>query len=193
MTILFTCPFITEGNFDLTKKDITNIDNNIYDVKIDYANLAYPVRVFDDDFGQVLVVRTNATSTGPDNTNSYFSIAFSVNPNYVCDITSIEFNVGKGGTDDPRGYIIKSNNDNYQSVLGGAQLPTGPQQAPKPTTINISSLNNIQELTLRFYVYTPAAEKSVDFNNITINGIIHSMQNNSAPIINIGVLSATFS
>jgi hypothetical protein len=187
MPILFTCPFVTEGNFDFTKNDVTNIDNKINNVTIGYDNLAFPIQVFDDGFGQVLVVQTNATSTTPDNTNSYFSISFSVNPSYMCDITSLSFNVGKGGTADPRGYIIKSNIDNYQSVLGGAELPTGPQQAPQPTQINISSLKNLQQLTLRFYVYTPAAEKSVDFNNITINGLIHSMQNNSAPMLNTGI------
>jgi hypothetical protein len=194
MPILFTCPFVTEGNFDLIKNDITNIDNNINNVTLGYDNLAYPVRVFDDDFGQALIVRTNATSTTAENTNSYFSISFSVNTSYVCNITSLSFNVGKGGAADPRGYVIKSSLDNYLSVLGEAQLPTGPQQALQPTTINISSLNNLQQLTLRFYVYTPAAEKSVDFNNITINGVIKNInglikniQNISEPISNTGV------
>jgi hypothetical protein len=174
MSILFTFPFVTEGNFDLTKNDITNIDNNINNVTLGYDNLAYPVRVFNDGFGQALIVRTNATSTTAENTNSYFSISFNVNPNYVCNITSLSFNVGKGGDSDPRGYLIKSNIDNYQSVLGGVQLPTGPQQPLQPTTIDISSLNNLQQLTLRFYVYTPEEERSVDFNNITINGVIKS-------------------
>ena len=140
-----------------------------------------------------VIVQTNSTSTTPDNATSYFALSFNVKPNYSCNITSLTFNVGKGGAADPRGYVIKSNRDNYQSVLGGAQLPTGPQQAPQPTTINITSLNNLQQLTLRFYVYTPAAEKSVDFNNITINGLIHSMQNNSAPMLNTGIACVSFS
>jgi len=119
-----------------------------------------------------VIVQTNSTSTTPDNATSYFALSFNVKPNYSCNITSLTFNVGKGGAADPRGYVIKSNRDNYQSVLGGAELPTGPQQPPQPTTINISSLNNLQQLTLRFYVYTPGEGRSVDFNNVSVNGII---------------------
>lgn len=169
MTTLFTYPFTTVGNLNPIIQN-----NNITNVTLDSGNLAFPLQVADDDFGNVLIVQTNATSTTPDNANSYFSISFNVNPNYVCDITSLSFNVGKGGAADPRGYIIKSNIDNYQSVLGGAQLPIGPQQAPQPTTINITSLNNLQQLTLRFYVYTPGEGRSVDFNNVTITGVIFS-------------------
>jgi hypothetical protein len=167
MSALFTYPFIIENDLN----PIIN-NNNVNNVLLDSGNLAFPLQVADDDFGNVLIVQTNSTSTTPDNATSYFALSFNVKPNYSCNITSLTFNVGKGGAADPRGYVIKSNRDNYQSVLGGAELPTGPQQPPQPTTINISSLNNLQQLTLRFYVYTPGEGRSVDFNNVSVNGII---------------------
>ena len=77
MSALLTYPFIIENDF----KPIIN-NNNVNNVLLDSGNLAFPLQVGDDDFGNVLIVQTNSTSTTPDNANSYFSISFNVKPNF---------------------------------------------------------------------------------------------------------------
>lgn len=177
MSSLFTYPFTSTGVFNPIVQN-----SNVRNLSLGSGNLAFPLQVVEDGVGIVLVVPTNSISTTPAETNSYFSISFNVEPRFIFNITSLTFYVGKGGLADPRGYVIKSNIDNYTSVLGGNELPTGPQELPVFTTVNISTLNNLQQLTLRFYVYTPSQGRSVDFSNITVNGTIRQIQPASTQI-----------
>ena len=145
-------------------------DNNISIPILDTSNLNYDY-ITDDGFGTVLAAHSLGNVTSIDTVN-YFSISFSTNSNYFCDIHSISFEVGKGGSSDPRGYIIYSNQDNYIVPIANVQLPTGSKQSPNPTTVNLS-FNNITEFNLRIYVYAPLSGNSVDFRNFAINGSVY--------------------
>jgi hypothetical protein len=160
------------------------VDNNISNLILDTSNLSNsPIN--NDGFGNTLTVYPLVNSTTSMNTVSYFSISFSTNSNYFCDIHSISFEVGKGGNTDPRGYKIYSNQDNYIVPIANVQLPTGSKQSPNPTTFNLS-FNKITEFNLRIYVYSPNVSNSIDFRYFTINGIVYT-----EPISNICFIAGT--
>ena len=150
------------------------IDNNISNLILDTSNL-YNHYIKDNGLGNALNAYPSTNSTTSMNTLSYFSISFSTNSNYFCDIHSISFEVGKGGNSDPRGYKIYSNQDNYIVPIANVQLPTGSKQSPNPTTFNLS-FNKITEFNLRIYVYAPQIINSIDFRYFTINGIVYDTQ-----------------
>lgn len=152
------------------------VDNNISNLNLDLTPSLQAVgslNIKDNGFGNALNVYPYYGSTTSINTVSYFSISFNTNLNYFCDIRSISFEVGKGGNNDPRGYIIYSNQDNFTVPIANIQLPTGLKQEPISTTFNVS-FNEITVFDLRIYIYAPTYGNSVDFRNFTINGIVYT-------------------
>jgi hypothetical protein len=109
--------------------------------------------------------------------NSYFNINVTASPGTFLDLTTLQFEVGKGGDSDPRGYLIRTSVDGFSSDLFSTNLPTGPQQAPALRTIDLSTLPAFQNLTsidFRFYVFAPDVVggilHSVDFRNLELQG-----------------------
>ena len=174
MATLITFPFTT----------INVLTPIIYDSRItgilSYPNLdTVQTLVKNNGFGIVFTASPKTGSTTALNTTSYFSITLTVYPSFYLNITSISFNVGKGGASDPRGYLIKSSADNYSSTIANVQLPTGAQAAPALITYN-TIYTRLNQIEFRFYVYSPTNVNSVDFNEMAFIGFIRQ----NSPIIN---------
>jgi hypothetical protein len=97
-------------------------------------------------------------------------------PGGLLDLTTLQFEVGKGGNSDPRGYFIRSSVDGFASTLFATNLPTGPQMAPALQTIDLSTLSayqNLSSVDFRFYVWTPNPTfQSVDYRNLQLQGTV---------------------
>lgn len=138
-----------------------------------------PLAIIDDGFGNVLgAYPTIAGSTDAANAlanNSFFTITINSLPGQPIDINTIQFDVGKGGGADPRGYFIRTSADNYNSDLISISPlpPAGASTAPATETIDVSgntSFDGITSLTIRIYVFTPnPTANSVDFRNFIID------------------------
>jgi hypothetical protein len=136
--------------------------------------------VGNDGFGNVLQAYPPAGSTNAAAAlanNSYYSITVTAAPGNRLDLTTLQFDVGKGGDSDPRGYFIRSSVDGFGSNLFSTNLPTGPQQAPALQTIDLSTLSLYQDLssiTFRFYEFVPdevaGTLHSVDFRELELQG-----------------------
>jgi hypothetical protein len=137
--------------------------------------------VGNDGFGNVLQAYPPNGATSAANAlalNSYFTISVAAVPGNVLDLTTLQFDVGKGGNSDPRGYFIRSSVDGFASDLFATNLPMGPQQPPALQTIDLSTLSSYQGLPaidFRFFVWAPDVDPagilhSVDFRNLQLQG-----------------------
>jgi hypothetical protein len=125
----------------------------------------------DDGFGNVLETypSTGSTSVATALTNnSYFFITITPTSGNVINLSQLVFEVGKGGSEDPRGYFVRSSADGFTTDIVGETLPTGANTAPVIKTISLTGYQNLSSVTFRFYVYTPDPTfNSVDFRNIS--------------------------
>ena len=124
-----------------------------------------------DGFGNVLEVYPLPGSidySTAESTNSYFSIFVTAPQGGYLDLEKLEFEVGKGGDTDPRGYYIRSSADNFSHDIFSTVLPSGTHQNPALQSIDLKSLStkNLSSIEFRFYIFTPSSSSySVDFRN----------------------------
>jgi len=137
----------------------------------DYSH-SFDFYIGDDGFGNVLEAYPLSGSTSHDtalSTGSFFSISATAPPGGYLDLEKLEFEVGKGGNTDPRGYFVRSSVNNFGSDIFAAELPSGSHQSPALQTIDLTGLStsNLSSIEFRFYIYTPdpAGAYSVDFRN----------------------------
>jgi hypothetical protein len=107
--------------------------------------------------------------------NVYFTFSVAANAGYELDLSSVTFNVARGGAATPRDYDIRTSLDGFAtSVTGIVEILT---QRPTftPVTIDLSdaSFQNLSSpLTFQFRFFTPGFSQNVDFDDITVNGLV---------------------
>jgi PEP-CTERM motif len=128
----------------------------------------------DDGFGNVLEAYPTAGSTSAAlalANNSFFTLTLSVTPGTFGPVV-VNFNAGKGGSSDPRGFLVRTSLDGFASNVLSQTLPSGTQQAPAPQSFSLN-LSGQSAVTLRFYVWTPfPAANSVDFRDLEVAGSV---------------------
>jgi len=79
---------------------------------------------------------------------------------------AVKFAVGKGGSNDPRGLLVKSSLDNFSTSVFLETLPTGANAAPvaKSFTVDASTTNSV---SFRFFVWAPGNSNSIDMRNLS--------------------------
>jgi hypothetical protein len=171
-SVLYQYPFTSSGNFNPT-----SVTPFVQSLTLDTTNLnAASPCVCDDGFGVVFQSYPSNTSTSHGtalSNNSFFTITLNLMAGSSMNLTSLAYNVGKGGSGDPRGYFIRSSVDGFASDIKAVTLPTGAQAAPGADLVDLSgaSYQGLSSLALRFYIWTPfPVSNSVDWNNITLNG-----------------------
>jgi autotransporter-associated beta strand protein len=100
-----------------------------------------------------------------------FKFTLTANDGVILNLTSLVFDVMRGGASEPRGYEVRSSVDNYATSLGTAAVPT---VRPTFTNVTISlaapQFQGLSSITFKIYSYSPGTGASVDYDNITING-----------------------
>lgn len=139
----------------------------------------------------------SGNSTGPAlavTNNKYFQFSLTPTAGSDVDLTSLTFNVARGGGGTPRGFFVRTSADNFASTLtpsvtspavtlrsdtGGVNGYDINTARPSYTAVTFdlsgSGFQNIQNLsggglTFRFYSYSPQGGNSVDYDDITVNG-----------------------
>ena len=166
-------------NYSTTGVDTTHL-SNAYVGNDGYGNVfeAYPAQ------------NATSASTALAN-NSFFSVTVGTTLSGGLDLQSISFDVGKGGSSDPRGYAIYGSLDGFATPLLSVQLPTGTQTAPAPSVVNLPTAYATQSsATFEFFVYTPSnTNNSVDFSNLSFNSISAVPEPRTAAMLATGVLA----
>lgn len=123
--------------------------------------------------------------------NKYFQFSIAANLGVDLDLTSLTFNVQRGGGGTPRGFFIRTSVDGFTAAVAAVGTPALSQNATfiigndvntvRPTFTAVTAdltapaFQNIQAqpggaVVFRIYNYSPAAGSSLDFDDITING-----------------------
>ncbi|MGR8935637.1 MAG: hypothetical protein ACU837_14780 [Gammaproteobacteria bacterium] len=180
-------------------KNPSSIATNVQSSTYNGSNL-YNSYIGDDGYGNILEAYPSTGAIDASSAlsnNSYFTVALTANAGQTIDIGTVEFEVGKGGSSDPRGYFIRSSVDGYTADLIAETLPLGSQPPPAQKTINVSgnpAYQGLNSITFRFYVFTPAQSGwySVDFRNLTFltPTVSADLDAGLALIMGLGVLGA---
>lgn len=106
--------------------------------------------------------------------DSFLYLSVTPASGYQLDLTSLTFNIARGGAATPRGYDVRSSVDNYAVTLGTAAIPT---QRFTYTAVSIdltdSSFQNLTTTTtFRIYLYAPSTTNNIDMDDITLNGSV---------------------
>lgn len=100
--------------------------------------------------------------------NWYFE--FTLTPTSSMDIRSIEADWSRGGTTATRGWFVRSSLDSYASNLFANETPVGTSFGLQHAGFNISGFTGLTSaVTFRFYIYTDATGRFMDFQNVQFN------------------------
>lgn len=108
--------------------------------------------------------------------NKYFQFTVAATGANTLTISSLDFLVARGGGSTPRGYAVRSSADGFATNIATADVAT---TRPNWTTLSIplsgagySNLSSSTPLTFRVYSYSPGGGSSVDYDNITVQGVV---------------------
>lgn len=112
------------------------------------------------------------------NNQSFFYFTLTPQSGQSVSLTSLDFNVSRGGSAVPRGYDVRTNRTgtNYDTTVGAATIPTQ-RFTWTPVSIDLSGAeyqNVTSSISFRIYVYAPSTLTFIDFDDITINGSVAS-------------------
>ncbi|MDD5277592.1 MAG: PEP-CTERM sorting domain-containing protein [Methylovulum sp.] len=166
--VLVQYPFTTDSNPSVLGAGVQSSAYNGSSLSNSYVG--------DDGFGNVLQAYPSLGSTDYGSAvtnNSFFNITVTANGGNHLNLGSLQFEVGKGGSSDPRGYFVRSSVDGFAGDLFSTLLSSGTYQAPSLQTIDLSSLptfQNLSSIDFRFYIFTPDASiNSIDFRNLELS------------------------
>ncbi len=108
--------------------------------------------------------------------SSNFSFAITPNAGNSISLTTLTFNIARGGAATPRGYDVRSSADGYATTLGTAAVAT---TRPNWTAVSIdlsgaSFQSTTSTITFRIYIYAPSTVNSLDIDDIVLNGTVAS-------------------
>lgn len=161
----------------------TTVDDNATatDVSLSSA-LPVPGENFIDDrspmyFRPVLRIDPGANSTNAAQAvanDRYFEFTLTAADGFFLDLDNLMFGAARGGSGTPRGWVLRSSVDGFASNVATADLVTVRADL-KLYTVDLSdpAYMGLTEITFRIYSYAPNAGNSVEYVDLTVNGVSH--------------------
>jgi hypothetical protein len=161
----------------------TAVDDNASasDVSLSAA-LPVPGENFIDDrspmYGRpVLRIDPGANSTNASQAvanDRYFQFTLTADDGFFLDLDNLQFGAARGGSGTPRGWVVRSDVDGFANNIATADLVTVRADL-KLYTADLSdpAYTDLTEITFRIYSYAPNAGNSVEYVDITVNGLSH--------------------
>lgn len=105
-------------------------------------------------------------------TDSYFYFSISPTAGNSISLTTLTFNIARGGSGTPRGYDVRSSADDYAASLGTADVAT---TRPTWTAVSIDLSGAAFQgmtatVTFKIYLYAPSTANSLDIDDVVVNG-----------------------
>ena len=118
---------------------------------------------------------SGATSAAAAITNDSY-LYFTITPitGKSLSLSTLTFNIARGGAATPRGYDVRSSADSYAATLGTAAV-SSQRTTFTPVSIDLSGAafqNLTTATTFRIYLYSPATTNTLDLDAITVNGTV---------------------
>lgn len=105
--------------------------------------------------------------------NVYFTFDVAPDAGYELGLSSLTFNVARGGGATPRTYDVRTSLDGFANSLTGVVEVNTQRTTFTPVSVDLSG-NEFQNLTtpltFQIRIFAPTAYQSLDFDNITVNG-----------------------
>lgn len=110
----------------------------------------------------------------------FFTFNVAANAGFQLDLSSLDFNVARGGGSTPRTYDIRTSLGGFATSLTGVVpvLTQRPVQGGSGYTAVSVDLSAAQfqgltsPLTFQFRFFTPGVGQNIDFDDITLNGTV---------------------
>ncbi len=107
----------------------------------------------------------SATASAALSRDWYFEITLT--PRVAIDLRAVSADWSRGGTTATRGWFVRSSLDNYASDLYANETPVSTPTGLNSVSFPLTGFSNIATpITFRFYIYTDATGRYMDFQNI---------------------------
>jgi hypothetical protein len=118
---------------------------------------------------------------GPDSTSKdeaiaggkFFEFTVTADPDFSLYLDSLTFLSARGGASTPRGWVLRSSVDDFASNIDTQLVGT---QRPDLTlfTVDLSDpqFQDLSEVTFRIYTFVPFGGQSLEYVDVTLNGIV---------------------
>src|SRR5262249_8649740 len=104
----------------------------------------------------------------------YIQFSVKANCGLTLNLTSLTFDAARGGDSGlPRGWALLSDLDGFCGSIDQQDVPTTrPVLTNFTVDLSGSQYQGLSEITLRLYIYVTGDGRSLEFDNITINGTV---------------------
>jgi hypothetical protein len=104
----------------------------------------------------------------------YFEFTLTADDGFFLDLDNLQFGAARGGSGTPRGWVVRSSVDDFGSNLGISDIGSVRPEL-KLYTVDLSdpAYTNLTEITFRIYTYVPSGGQSVEYVDVTVNGLSH--------------------
>ena len=107
--------------------------------------------------------------------NVYFTFSVAANAGNELDLSSLTFNVARGGAATPRDYDIRTSLDGFATSLTGIVAINTARPTFTAVSVDLSAAqfqNLTSPMTFQFRFFTAGVSQNVDFDDITLNGAV---------------------
>jgi hypothetical protein len=118
--------------------------------------------------------RANTNEAGT-RSNVFFTFTVAPNAGYDLNLSSLTFNVARGGASTVRDYDVRSSLDGFATSLTGVVPINTARPVFTPVSIDLSAPQFqllVSPLTFQVRYFTPTVSQNVDFDDITLNGVV---------------------
>ena len=103
--------------------------------------------------------------------DKYFSFTVTPAAGFLLNLTSLQFDAGRGGSATPRGYVVLSDVDGFTNFVDQQDVPTvRPDQTHFTIDLSGAQYQGLSEVTFRIYTYLPGGGRSIEYSNVTLYG-----------------------
>jgi hypothetical protein len=105
--------------------------------------------------------------------DAYFQFTVAVNPGLSLALDSLVFFAARGGVSTPRGWVLRSDVDGFASNIDTQEVPTQrPELTPFLVDLSGPAFQGLSAVTFRIYTYITDPGTSVDYVDVTLNGMV---------------------
>jgi hypothetical protein len=130
-------------------------------------------------FPNTVFLQQNITSPDPASAvvnNQYFEFTVAADAGFTMDLTSLTFDVSRGGASTPRGWVLRSDVDGFATDIATEIVATSqPNLSSFAVDLLGASHQDLTEVTFRLYGYGPSTGIGQFFDNIVVNGSVQAV------------------
>jgi hypothetical protein len=107
--------------------------------------------------------------------NVYFTFTLAPEAGFELDLSSLSFNVARGGSATPRDYDIRTSLDSFADSLTGIVEIATERPTFTPVLLDLVGAqfqNLTSPITFQFRFFTPGVAQNIDFDDITVSGTV---------------------